>query len=57
MSIVDPLGQPTVTAGKDHCFRTCCPYVHPHFSNLAKQTITENNVRYWRDHGSGRVDH
>ena len=38
---IDPLGQPKVTAGKDHCFRTYCPYVRtyvrPHFSNLEKQ--------------------
>ena len=33
----DPLGQPKVTAGRGHCFWTCCPYVHPHFSNLEKQ--------------------
>ena len=32
----DPLCQPTVTAGRDHWFRTC-PSVRPHFSNLAKQ--------------------
>ena len=32
-----PLGQPTVTAGRDHCFRICCPSVRPHFSNLEKQ--------------------
>ena len=33
----DPLGQPTVTAGRDHCFRTCCPpSVRPHFLNLEK---------------------
>ena len=25
--IVDPLGQPTVKAGRDHCFRKCCPSV------------------------------
>ena len=23
----DPLGQPTVKAGSDYCFDTCCPYV------------------------------
>ena len=34
--LIDPLGQPKVTAGRDHCFRTS-PYVLPHFSNLAKQ--------------------
>ena len=51
---IDPRGRPTVTAGRDHCCRTCCPsVVHPHFSNLEK----ENNVHYWRDCGSGRVDH
>ena len=33
MSIFDPLGQPEVAAGRDHCF----PSVRPHFSNLAKQ--------------------
>ena len=30
---IDPLGQPKVTAGRDHCFRTCCVrtyrYVRP----------------------------
>ena len=38
--IIDPFGQPTVTAGRDHCFCTCPfvrTYVRPHFSNLAKQ--------------------
>ena len=34
---IDPLGQPKVTAGRDHCFRTCCPSVRPHSSNLEKQ--------------------
>ena len=55
--LIDPLGQPKVMAGRDHCFRTCCPYVRPHFSNLEKTNQSENNVRYWRDYGSGRVDH
>ena len=32
---IDPLGQPKVTAGRDHCFRTC-PSVST-FQNLAKQ--------------------
>ena len=44
-AVIDPLGQPKVTAGRDNCFRTCCPsirpyvrpYVRPHFSNLEKQ--------------------
>ena len=41
----DPLGQLTVTAGRDNCFRTCCLSVRLYFLNLAK----ENNIRYWRD--------
>ena len=32
----DPLGQHTVTAGKDNCFRTCCPSVRPHFSKSSE---------------------
>ena len=52
----------TVTAGSDHCFRTCpsvrlsvCPYVRPHFSKSikTKQISSENNFHY----KSGRVDH
>ena len=27
--IVDPLGQPTVRAGRDNCFCICCPSVRP----------------------------
>ena len=48
-------GQPKVTVGRDHCFRTCCPFIRtyvrtsvPTFQNLTKQS--ENNVRYWRDY-------
>ena len=48
---IDPLGQPKVTAGRDHCFRTCCPYV-PTFQ-IQQNKTTENNVRYWRDYWSG----
>ena len=34
----EPLGRPTVTAGSNQCFaHVVCPYVHPHFQNLAKQ--------------------
>ena len=29
---IDPLGRPTVTAGRDHCFCTCRPFVRPSFS-------------------------
>ena len=24
---IDPLGQPKITAGRNNCFRTCCPSV------------------------------
>ena len=54
--IFDPLGQPKVTAGRNHCFRTCCPFVRPQFSISRKTKQSENNVRYGRDCGSGRVD-
>ena len=33
---IDPLGRLTVTAGRVHCFCTCCPSV-PTFQNVAKQ--------------------
>ena len=39
LSFVDPLGRPTVTASRDHCFCTMSsvrPYI-PIFQNLAKQ--------------------
>ena len=29
LGLFDQLGQPKVTAGRDHCFCTCCPSVHP----------------------------
>ena len=32
MKFFDPRGRPTITAGGDHYFRTCCLYVRPHFS-------------------------
>ena len=52
----DPLGRPTVTAGRDNCFSTCCPSVRPHFSKSRKTKQSENNVRYWRVCRSGRGD-
>ena len=42
--VIDPLGLFTVTAGRDNCFRTCCPLVRastPHFSNLADCGLAE----------------
>ena len=53
---LDPLGQPTVTTGRDHGFRTCCPSVRCHFWNLAKQN-KETMFATGRDCGSGWVDH
>ena len=52
---IDPRGRPTVMASTDHWFCTCHPSVRPHFSKQNK--TTENNGHYWRDCGSGRVDH
>ena len=40
---IDPRGRPTVTAGSDHCFRTCRPCVRPHFS----QNETNLLARLW----------
>ena len=34
---IDPLSQPKATAGRDHCFRTCCPSVN---SRKTKQQKT-----------------
>ena len=37
---LDPLGQTTITAGRDNCFCTCRPSVRPYvptFQNLAEQ--------------------
>ena len=62
-SFFDPLGRPTITAGSDRCFHTCCPSVRtnvrPHFSKSSKtkQISGENSDRSWGDCGSGRVDH
>ena len=49
---IDPLGQPKLTAGRDYCFRTCCPYVRtsPLFkSSKTKQqkTIFATGVIIW----------
>ena len=39
-ALIDPRGRPTVTAGSDHCFCTCRPFVRPpvrpHFSKQNK---------------------
>ena len=50
--LIDPRGRPTVTVGSDHCFRSYRPSV----LFKTKQISSENNVRYWQDCGSGRVD-
>ena len=41
---IDPLGQPSVPAGSDHCFRTCYPYVR--FQNLPKQNIFQEKTMF-----------
>ena len=46
-SIFDPRGRPTVMAGSDHYFRTCCLYVRPSvptFQNLAKQNKVQAKI-------------
>ena len=58
---IDPLGQPKVTTGRDHCFShmlSVHPYLRtsPLFKSRKNKTI-ENNVRYQCDYGSSRVDH
>ena len=46
----DPRGRPTVPAGSDHYFRTCCPYIRhyvayvPTFQNLAKQNKVQTKI-------------
>ena len=60
LSCIDPHGRPTVTVGSDRWFHICCPSVCPHFSKSSKTKQTyssENNVHYWPDWGSCRVDH
>ena len=62
-TVIDPLGQVKVMTGRDYCFRTCCPSVRPSVPpiiptfQIYKNKTTGNNVRYWHDYGSGRVDH
>ena len=43
---IDPRGRPTVTAGSDHYFRTCCLSVRPSplFKNHAKQNNFEARI-------------
>ena len=40
---IDPLGQPTITAGRDNCFRVCSPSVRLHFS---KSSQTKNKPKH-----------
>ena len=41
-------GTSTVTAGSDHCFRTCCPYVCPavHIPPLFKIKLNKRNFMW-----------
>ena len=57
IEIIDPRDRPTVTASSDHYFCTWCSS-NLTFQNLAeKQPSSKNSDCYWRDRGSGRVDH
>ena len=40
---IDPFGQPTVTAGKDLCFPTCCTFVRP--SVPLSKSSNQNKVK------------
>ena len=52
---IDALGRPTVVIIVfAHVVRS---YVRPSTLFKTKQISSENNVHYWRDSGSGRVDH
>ena len=46
---IDPLGQTTVMADSDHCFRRCCPSLHPPFQNLAKQNKFQTKIMFTTD--------
>ena len=41
--VIDPLGQPTATAGRDNCFHTCCPSVRP--SSLFQSSKTKQQQK------------
>ena len=41
---IDPLGQPKVTASRDHCFRTCCPYVRPSLLFKSRKTKQQKTM-------------
>ena len=50
----DPQSRPVVIIVFAHVVRS---YVRPSPLFITKQNSNKNNVRYWRDCGSGRVDH
>ena len=54
--LIDEANRPVVIIVFAH---VVLPYVRPHFSKYSKtkQISNENNVQYWQDCGSGRVDH
>ena len=48
--IIDPLGSPSVTGSRDHCFHTRRPFVRPsvpNFQNLAKQYAHMARLWVW----------
>ena len=48
---IDPLGQPTVTVGRDHCFRTCCPSVRLSPLFKSRKTKQRKQCSLLRDYG------
>ena len=53
---IDPLGQPKVTAGRDHCFSTCSPYVRTSVLTF-KSRKTKQQKTMFATGVTGRVDH
>ena len=49
LSNIDPLGQPKVTAGWDHCFRTCCPSVRPSPLFESRKTKQKKTIAHSTD--------
>ena len=53
--LIDPHGQPIVTACSDHCFHTYIPLVRPPLFKT-KHNSSEYNVHHWRDCGVGLAE-
>ena len=59
MCLLIHLADPQSRTVVNTIFSGVCKSVRPHFSKSGKtnQTSNENNIRCWRDCGSGQVDH